>query len=316
MKRKIAVRFTELTDGHYAKIKAAAPGFEVLTGEQAKAQLDQCEIFFGNFKTEQLKKAPRLKWLHAATAGVDHYLKPGGLSENVILTNSAGMHGISIAEHLLAFTLMLMRRMHSYVKQQPLHKWEYLGQVKSIYQSKITVVGLGGLGTEYARRCQALGAAVYGVARTTRTEIPDCVEALFTIDQLDEAIEDADVVALTLPSTAETIHLFDRNRMLKMKKGAILLNAGRGTAIDQNALIELLEQGHLGGAGLDVTNPEPLPADSKLWDLPNVIITPHVSGGGSLSLTSDLIIDNFVEYLQNYIAGQPFKKTVDRQAGY
>ena len=264
-----------------------------------------------------MREAKHLKWFHAQSAGVENYLRPEmGLSESVILTNSAGMHGIGIAEHLLTFTLMLMRRMHSYVRQQPLHKWEYLGPIQSIYQSRITVVGLGGIGSQYAARCRALGATVLGVVRAPRETVPDCVDELFTIDQLDEAIKDADVVALTLPSTAETIKLFDKARMLKMKKGAFILNIGRGSAIDQDAMIALLESGHLGGAGLDVTDPEPLPTDSKLWDLPNVILTPHVSGGGSLALTSDLIVDRFVEYLQDYIAGRPFKQVVDRKAGY
>ena len=317
MNRKIIVNFSDLTEGRLARITAAAPGFDVLTGDQIKYGFSDCEIIFGHANRDQLKDAKKLKWFHAQSAGVEHYLRPEtGLPESVILTNSAGMHGIGIAEHMLAFTLMLMRRMHSYVSQQPKHKWEYLGSVQSIYQSLITVVGLGGIGSQYAARCRALGATVRGVVRTPRETVPDCADALFTIDQLDEAIRDAHVVALTLPSTAETAKLFDKARMLKMKKGAFILNIGRGSAIDQDALIELLESGHLGGAGLDVTTPEPLPADSKLWDLPNVILTPHVSGGGSLDLTSDLIVDRFIGYLQDYIAGRPFKQVVDRKAGY
>ena len=317
MNRKIAVNFTDLTEKRLARIIAAVPGFDILTADQFKAGISECEIIFGHVNEKQLRSAKNLKWLHVQSAGVEYYLRPEmGLAESVILTNSAGMHGIGIAEHMLTFTLMLMRRMHSYVSQQPKHKWEYLGSVQSIYQSLITVVGLGGIGSEYAARCRALGATVRGVVRTPREETPDCVDTLFTIDQLDEAIKDADVVALTLPSTAETIKLFDKERMLKMKKGAFILNIGRGTAIDQDALIELLESGHLGGAGLDVTEPEPLPADSKLWDLPNVVLTPHVSGGGSLDITSDLIVDRFVDYLRDYIAGRSFKQVVDRKAGY
>ncbi|MCL2421669.1 MAG: D-2-hydroxyacid dehydrogenase [Defluviitaleaceae bacterium] len=317
MNRSLAVNFTDINEQQLKKIIAAASGFNVLTGDQAKSGLGECEIIFGHVNGDQLREAKHLKWFHAQSAGVENYLRPEmGLSESIILTNSAGMHGIGIAEHLLTFTLMLMRRMHCYVHQQPLHKWEYLGPIQSIYQSRITVVGLGGIGSQYAARCRALGATVLGVVRAPRETVPDCVDELFTIDQLDEAIKDADVVALTLPSTAETIKLFDKARMLKMKKGAFILNIGRGSAIDQDAMIALLESGHLGGAGVDVTDPEPLPTDSKLWDLPNVILTPHVSGGGSLALTSDLIVDRFVEYLQDYIAGRPFKQVVDRKAGY
>ena len=317
MPKKIAVLFSDLTDKRLKKIIDAATGYKVLSGEDAKADIGNCEIIFGHVEPDLITLAKNLKWLHTQSAGVDYYLKPEmGLPDSVILTNSAGMHGISISEHMLAFTLMLMRHMHSYIKQQPQHKWENLGPVNSIYQSIITVVGLGGIGSQYATRCRALGATVRGVVRSPRADIPDCVNTLVTIDKLDNAIADADVVALTLPSTLETAQLFDKNRMLKMKKGALILNIGRGSAIDQDAMIELLKSGHLGGAGLDVTEPEPLPADSELWDLPNVILTPHISGGGILDLTSDLIVDRFIDYLKDYILGKRFERIVDRKAGY
>jgi len=309
--RKIAITHGYEDKDRIAKIAAAAPGFELVFGED----VSDCEVVFGHLNPEQVKSTSKLKWLHAQSAGVDHYLLPEyALPESVILTNSAGMHGISIAEHLLAFTLMLMRRMHSYVYQQPTHKWEYLGNVQSVYQSIITVVGLGGIGSQYAMRCKALGAIVRGVARNPK----ECeyVDEMYTTNQLDEAIKDADVVALILPNTAETAGLFSRERMLKMKKGSFILNAGRGSAIDQDAMIELLESGHLGGAGLDVTSPEPLPTDSKLWDLPNVILTPHISGGGSLAITTEMIFDRFIGYLQDYVEGKPFEKVVDKKAGY
>ena len=311
MKRKLAITHRYDDKKLVAKVAAAAPDFELVFGED----VSDCEIVFGHLGPEQIKTAKKLKWLHTQSAGVDHYLQPDwGLPESVILTNSAGMHGISIAEHLLAFTLMLMRRMHSYVLQQPAHQWKDLGGVKSIYGSLITVVGLGGIGKQYAARCKALGATVRGVVRNPRQE--DCVDKTYATSQLDEAIKDADVVALILPNTVETAGLFDRERMLKMKKGAFILNAGRGSAIDQDAMIELLESGHLGGAGLDVTTPEPLPKESKLWDLPNVVLTPHVSGGGSLDITIEMIYDRFVGYLEDYVAGREFLKVVDKRIGY
>ena len=308
----IAVNYPYMTDERLAKIKAAAHGFKVV-GDDA---LSECEIFFGDINADKLCRAKKLKWFHSASAGVDRYLAPGVLASSVILTGSAGMYNIAISEHLLGFTIMLMRQLHSYQKLQTQHKWGHLGSAKSIYQSLITVVGLGGIGGRYAASCKALGATVRGVVRKPRSIIPDCVDALFTAHQLDEAIVGADVVALTLPGTAETVKLFDKNRMLKMKKGSYILNVGRGSAIEQDALIELLENGHLGGAGLDVTAPEPLPNNSKLWDLPNVILTPHSSGKDNLPVTSELIFNRFIDYLRDYIAGRPFKQVVDREAGY
>jgi len=209
-----------------------------------------------------------------------------------------------------------MRRSLEYAKLQFQSTWEKLGTVKSIYGSKVCVVGLGDIGENYAKRCKALGATVTGVVRTPRMAKPKSVDELYTIDQLDKAIADADVVALCLPGTSETINLFDEARLNKMKLGALLLNVGRGTAIDANFLSSALKSGQVGGAGLDVTNPEPLPSDSILWQMDNVIITPHVSGNQTLELTNDLIVDKFVNYLQDYIAGQEFERTVDKELGY
>ena len=313
--RKLGIANFSLHDGQRDMLTkvAAGAGFELVFGDD----FSDCEVIFGHIGAEQVKAAKKLKWLHAGSAGVEHYLRADwGFPESVILTNSAGMHGISIAEHMIAFTLMLMRRMHSYVLQQPTRKWEYLGTVQSIYNSTITVVGLGGIGSQYAARCKALGASdVRGVVRNMRDK-PDCVDALFTINCLDEAIKDADVVALVLPGTSETAGLFDRDRMLKMKKGALILNVGRGSAIEQDALVELLNSGHLGGAGLDVTSPEPLPEDHPIWSAPNLILTPHISGGGSLAITGEMIFDRFMRYFNDYVAGREFRKVVDKKVGY
>ena len=317
MKRKIAVTTSEVSEGQIKKIASAAPAFDVLHGEDAAANIGECEVIFGHAGHDLLARAKNLKWLHSFSAGVEHYLKPEAkLAESVILTNSAGMHGVSISEHMIGMCLMLMRRLHNYYAQQNRHEWKYLGNVRSIYKSNVTVVGLGGIGSHFASRCKALGAVVYGVVRTPRKDVPDCADKIFTVQELDEAIENADVVALTLPGTAETKCMFDKNRMLKMKKGAIIINIGRGTAIEQDALIELLGNGHIGGAGLDVTDPEPLPTDSKLWDFENVIITPHISGGGTLPITVDFIVDRFIAYLKDYVDGKPFEKVVDRKSGY
>ncbi|MCL1986472.1 MAG: D-2-hydroxyacid dehydrogenase [Firmicutes bacterium] len=314
IKRLILANYTDLKDSHLQKIVAVAKDFDVSVDKEDAAN---AEVIFGYVNSEIAQKAKNLKWLHVQSAGVEHYIAPNfGLDENVILTNSAGMHARSISEHMLAFTIMLMRHLHNYVKGQTAHNWQYLGEVKSVYNSNIAVVGLGGIGSLYASHCKALGANVVGVVRTAKSEVPSCVDKIFTADQLDIAIANADVVALTLPNTAETTALFNKERLQKLKKGVFIINIGRGTAIDQDALIELLESGHIGGAAMDVTTPEPLNKDSKLWDLPNVIITPHISGGGTLPLTTDLIVDRFIDYLQDYIAERPFKKVVDRKLGY
>ncbi|MCL2397988.1 MAG: D-2-hydroxyacid dehydrogenase [Defluviitaleaceae bacterium] len=317
MKRKIGVCFSGISDARLAKISAAAPDFEVISVARDSEELLDCDIIFGGASPEVLARAAKLRWFHTQTSGVDYYLKQEiCLGPDVVLTNSAGAYGIGIAEHLLAMALMLMRKMDGYGRLQTQQTWQDLGVVKTLYGSLVTVVGLGDIGSNFAARCRAMGATVRGVVRNPRSYSPDCVDALFSAEQLDEAIADADVVALCLPGTPQTDGLFDAARLDKMKRGALILNVGRGGAIDANAMVERLVSGHLGGAGLDVTSPEPLPVGHPLWSAPNTIITPHVSGGDSLDLTQDLIADKFVRYLEDYIAGRPLEHVVDRQVGY
>ena len=301
------------------KIRTAAAGYEVVdvSGDNWREFIAGCEIIFGYLPPEKLKSAVNLKWMHVQSAGVDNLLKPGyNFPKGVKLTNSSGAYGIGISEHLLAVTLMLMRRMDKYVKNQQNKKWEHAGGVRSIYGSKVTVVGLGDIGSAYAKRCAALGASVRGVARAPRDAKPDYIEKLYAADKIDEAIDGADVAALCLPGTGATKNLFGRERLLKLKPGALILNIGRGSAIDLTALAELLKTGRIGGAGLDVTDPEPLPRDSELWETDNVIITPHVSGSHIPGVTFPYIVDKFARYLGDYIAGRPFERSVDFDAGY
>ena len=317
--RKIGLYFSVWKPEELERICAAAAGFELvdLSGKCSERDIAACEILFGFINSDTIKAAKNLKWLHSQSAGVDYYLKPEtGLPQSVILTNSTGAYGIGISEHLITVTLMLLRKMNEYCLLQAQNKWHGLGTVKTLYQSDITVVGLGDIGGCYAMRCSALGARVKGVVRSRRDRKPDYVDELFTADRLDEALCDADIIALCLPETNETRQLLTRERMRTLKKGALILNIGRGSAIDQDALTELLESGHIGGAGLDVTEPEPLPPDSRLWNMPNVVITPHISGGTSLEITLKLIADKFIKYLGDYIAGHKFTHVVDRALEY
>ena len=316
MKRTIGVTFSGINDAHLAKIKAVSAEFNVLCAPRDSEELLNCEIVFGHIDQNILTRANNLKWLHIQFSGVDPYLKSdSGLRDDIILTNSAGAYGIGIAEHLMAMTLMLMRKMPEYGLLQAEKNWKDLGRIRTLYGSVVTVVGVGDIGANFAARCKVMGANVRGVARTAKAT-PDWADRMFHVEHLDEAIADADVVALCLPQTAETSGLFDARRINLMKHGAIILNVGRGSAIDTSALIDALNAGHLGGAGLDVTDPEPLPPNHPLWAAPNTIITPHVSGGDSAALTQDLIVDKFARYLADYAAGRSFAHVVDRRVGY
>jgi len=315
MTKKIAIKsFWPLPPSVLRKIHAAAPGYELLdlSTNPPDAELATCEILFGNVGMDTIAKMPALKWVHAQTAGVEGYVH---LPEDIPLTNSSGAYGIAIAEYMLTMSLALLRNLPAYIAQQYQQKWEASGRGYNIHDCNITVVGMGDIGGRYAIICNALGANVTGVVRSPRAELPPYVSRLFTTSEIDEALRDADIVALAMPGTDETAGLLSRQRLQGMKKGAIIINVGRGSAIDQDAMTDLLVSGHLGGAALDVTTPEPLPQGNQLWSLPNVIITPHVSHGGRDN-TSELVVGKFVQYLQDYLAGRPFARVVDKGAGY
>lgn len=320
-KRLITACVADLTPAREQKLRQAAEqnGFAlniVQKGQYTAQDLAGSEILFGNYPAAMLKEVSSLKWVATASAGVDSYCSDEIYpNQDVILTNSSGAYGIAIAEHLLTCTLMLMRRMREYEEGQRQKRWKYLGKIRSVYGSTVTVVGIGNIGGNFAKRCKAMGATVRGVKRTAG-EKPDYIDELYLTEQLDQAIEGADVVALCLPGTQQTRMIMTAERLGKMKKGSYLLNIGRGTALDQQALYQLLKDGHLAGAALDVTNPEPLPPENPLWQLDNIVLTPHISGNDSLDYTTDTILSQFIENLALYKEGKPMNHVIDRKIGY
>ncbi len=320
MNRKITAAVAFDTPERRVRIDASAQklGFEVHWVENGKVtteDVQDCEIFFGMLPPELLRQAKSLKWLQCSFAGVDRYADQAQYAENIAITNASGAYGITISEHMVVTLLMLMRRMPEYHEMQKKREWYCVGQIKSVMNSVITVVGVGDIGSNFAKRVLPMGAFVRGVRRTEGPK-PDFVDEIYTVDRLDEAITGADVVALCLPGTGETRRLFDHERMLKMKPGAILMNVGRGNAVDLLALDELLRSGHLGGAAIDVTEPEPLPPEHPLWTAPHALITPHISGNTSLPLTCDIIVDIFLDNLERYSKGQAHQHLVNLKMGY
>lgn len=320
MNRKITAAVAFDTPERRVRIDASAQklGFEVRWVENGKVtaeDVQDCEIFFGMLPPELLRQAKSLKWLQCSFAGVDRYADQAQYAENIAITNASGAYGITISEHMVVTLLMLMRRMPEYHEMQKKREWYCVGQIKSVMNSVITVVGVGDIGSNFAKRVLPMGAFVRGVRRTEGPK-PDFVDEIYTVDRLDEAITGADVVALCLPGTGETRRLFDHERMLKMKPGAILMNVGRGNAVDLLALDELLRSGHLGGAAIDVTEPEPLPPEHPLWTAPHALITPHISGNTSLPLTCDIIVDIFLDNLERYSKGQALQHLVNLKMGY
>ena len=273
------------------------------------------DVILGNVPESTLTGSPKLLWLQTNSAGVEGYLRPGVLAENTLLTNATGAYGLAISEHMLGMLLELFKKLELYRDAQKDGKWQSLGAVKAVYGSTVLVLGMGDIGGEFGKRCKALGAKVIGVRRSNRQK-PEYADEVHLLEDLDQLLPQADVVAVTLPGTEATRGLINRERLAKMKEGAVLLNVGRGYIVDTDALCDALESGHLSGAGVDVTDPEPLPAEHKLWRIPTAVVTPHISGYYHLRETHERIVKIFVENLEHFRKGELLRNQVDFSTGY
>lgn len=311
------------------KLRAACPNDELVFAYDTSLPYDarqsfdkvflpdllSSEIVIGQPPVELLQKADGLKLLLLSMAGTEPYSLPGRLPKGVRLCNSSGAYGQAIGEHMLAAAMMLSKKLHLYRDQMPKGAWVDRGSVTSLCDMKVLVVGLGDIGIHFASLCAALGAAVDGVRKRGTTK-PDFVSTLYHQSDLDDILPDYDLVALSLPGNAETNGLFGGERISRMKQGALLLNVGRGGAVDAMALNHALTSGKLSGAAIDVTDPEPLPPDHPLWQAENCLITPHISGFYHLRKTYDNIVDIAIENIRRYKAGEPLLTQVDPSTGY
>ena len=277
--------------------------------------MDWANVLLGNVPPSMLTGSPALEWVQTGSAGVEDYIKPGVLAPDALLTNATGAYGLAIAEHMLGMLLMLLKKLELYRDAQRTGAWQSQGAVKAVYGSTVLVLGMGDIGGEFGRRCKALGAKVIGVRRSPRP-CPDYADEVHLLADLDQLLPQADVVAVTLPGTEATRGLMDREHLAKMKEGAVLLNVGRGFIVDTEALCDALESGRLAGAGLDVTDPEPLPAGHRLWNIPPAVVTPLVSGHYHLRETHQRIVNIFAENLRRFQAGEPLRNQVDFATGY
>jgi len=274
-------------------------------------------VFAGHITREQLSVASRLQWLHSPAAGVGGMLFPEMVASPLVITNSRGMSAGTIAEHVLAVTLALFRRLPHAFRSQAAREWaqDAIGAEgnRLIAGSRVLVVGLGAIGGAVAHRMTLLGARVTGLRRRAA----GMTHGEWTVapsDRLHDLLPAADVVVVAAPHTRETRGLIGRSELALMSPGAILVNVSRGQLVDEPALIDALRAGTIGGAALDVFVDEPLPPDSPFWTLPNVLITPHTSG--FLPDHWDAATALFAENLQLFDSGQPLVNVVDKLAGY
>ena len=321
--RKIAVydNFTEPKHRQQIDETAARCGFTVdyFTAPQTvpPEKRGEYEVIYGMPKPSELKDFTALKWFCGSFAGVDAYLDDALYpSPEVMLSNSSGAYGVTIAEHLIMVTLMLLRHEVSYCADAAAHRWGPVQPMRSIIGSTITVLGTGDIGTEFARRAKAMGAAsIRGVRRTKKAADP-AFDAIYTHDELDGLLPDTDILVMALPATGETKNILSAARIALLPPSAYVVNVGRGSAIDQPALAEALNAGRLAGAALDVFEKEPIPADDPVWTAKNLLITPHISGQMSLGYTRDRNVALFCEDLERYGRGEKPQRLVDRRVGY
>ena len=264
-------------------------------------QLARATVIFGWPRPEAMSQAVSLKWFQTMWAGTDDYA--GRLPEGVLFTSSSGSNSRSVAEHMLSCLLALCRRLPVYRDSQRARLWKDEGPMKTILDSTVLVVGAGHVGACFAGLCRALGARTVGLKRSVNGPV-EGFDEVRPMSELDALLPRADVVALTLPHSPQTVRLMDEDRIALMKDDAVLISAGRGSVLDQDALAEAMKAGKLWGAALDVTDPEPLPPDSPLWDIPNLLLTPHVAGGMRLEITRRKCVEMAQENLRRYLAGE------------
>lgn len=304
-------------DGELQLFHSLYPHLEVTTLKgttYTSEQLAKAEIIVGFPKPEDLVHATSLRWLHAPSSGVTQYADKALFArKDVLLTNSSGTYGKQIADHIIGMIIAFNHNFFTYHNQMKERVWKNIFPSHDIWESTLLIVGLGDIGTNLAKRAKAHGMRVLAVKRTP-SEKPSCVDALKTIDELDSLLGQADYLALCPAYTKETEHLIDARRLSMMKSTAYLINVGRGALVDEQALIEALETKRLAGAGLDVTQIEPLPPTSKLWSLENVFITPHSSG---LSPSDPhQVFSLFLNNLRKFLHGEPMQNLVDFQRKY
>lgn len=316
-KEKILVALP-ITEEQKNRLEDIVQGDEIhycLAADVTREQVQEANVIIGNVPVEYLKDSENLRWIQLNNAGTEGFCVPGALPEGVILTNATGAYGMAISEHMIAMLFMLQKRLDTYLFQQKEHCWKKQQHMYVVDGSTTLVLGLGDIGTTFARKMKAMGSYIIGVRKTKQPK-PDYVDEQYTMDELHKLLPRADVVAMSLPGYAETYHVIGKEELSLMKKTAVLLNVGRGTAVDTDALCEALKQEQIFGAGLDVTSPEPLPKEHPIWDAPHTIITPHVSGGYALPETLMKIWELSLKNLKKYKSGEELDNRIDFSTGY
>ena len=308
---------TDLDADLIRRIQDVSEGVEAISASSEGEALEimpEVEVVLGPVTPAMFARGDRLRWVQNLGAGVDGALFPEFVESDVVLTSAKGIVGNHLADHAMALLLSLTRgiatavRKPSFSQRWPIRaaSWELAGRTMGI-------VGLGGTGRALAHRAAGFDMRIIAVDPED-VEAPDCVEVCWKMDRFHDLLEQSDVVAVCAPLTRESTGLFDAEAFHRMQSHAMLINVTRGRIMDEDALLKALEQGQIGGVGLDVVPQEPLPEGHPLWHMPNVVVTPHTAGGSPhrVERTVDLFCDNLARHLE----GRPMKSVIDKNKGY
>ena len=287
------------------------------TQEQLRVVAD-AEVQFGELTREVYLAAKRLRWFHFIGIGFDHIVGniPELVENEVVITNARGTHVIALADHVFAMILALAHNVPELLEDQRAHRWDkmkYYGRVRELAGTTIGLLAMGDIGRAVAQRAQGFGMDVYAVD-ILKMDPPPGVKEVWELDRLDDLIALSDWLVVTAPLTPPTRGLINRSRLERLKKGAAVIAVSRGGIVDEDALLDGLRSGHLGGAAFDIFAQEPLPPDNPLWDAPNMLISPHCSPDSLQMWVRRKQI--FKENLRRFLAGEPMLNVCNKRAGY
>jgi D-2-hydroxyacid dehydrogenase (NADP+) len=288
--------------------------------EHLPEELPDTDIFIGSsLRPEQFRLANKIKWVHSTAAGVSQLMYPELRESGIVLTNPSGIFSLPMAEHTMGLMVAMARNFPDSVRFQDRCEWGQqqisgpLGPLTELNGQLLLIVGYGSIGRELARRARAFDMRVWGVNRSGKGNAT-LVDKIVPVAQLDSVLPDADYIVIAAPETRETQHLIGAAQIAKMKPSARLINIGRGSLLDETALVRALESKALRGAALDVTGTEPLPAYSPLWKAPNLFITPHTSGVSDRLWQKETKL--LMDLLERWFDGRELFNVVDLSRGY
>lgn len=285
------------------------------TKDVTQDMIDNCDVIIGNPPLSLHLNQSHIQAILLNSAGSDEYVQEGVLSSETLLANASGTYGCAIAEHALGMILTINKNFKTYILNMKEGLWKPEQTGLELYRKTVVIVGLGDLGYTIAKRLKAFECYNIGVKRRV-SACPPCIDELYVTEDLDKVLPRADFVVLALPQSPQTYHLFDERKLRLMKKDAVLINVGRGSAIDTEALVKVLKSGHLYGVGLDVLEEEPLPSHHILWQMGNVLITPHASGGYVWESARTAFANLVIRNLHHLKAHEELENLVDFQTGY